>query len=293
MKRVTILRIPAYLPDWLYGALLRVKHKVASVPRPIRMPWGWFLAWKDHVSERVVRQHDFEVAEQEFVRRFLRPGMTVLDVGAHNGLYSVQASKAIGKSGRVIAFEPSPRERGRLKWNLRVNFCGNVRIEPCAVGSREGTAELFVTLNDSTGCNSLRPPHEEAGPTRPLTVPLTTLDAYLARNGVGRVDFVKLDIEGGELEVLKGAEALFSRRPRPVVMAEIATKRTQQWGYRSVEICTFLAERGYGWFSIGPGGDLSPCPPQDCYDDNLVAVPEEGSDRVADLIRRPSDKAAG
>jgi FkbM family methyltransferase len=84
--------------------------------------------------------------------------MTVLDVGAHNGFYTLLASKRVGPTGQVIAFEPSPRERQRLLSNLWINGCSNVIVEPVALADEDSVATLFVVSGAETGCNSLRPP---------------------------------------------------------------------------------------------------------------------------------------
>jgi FkbM family methyltransferase len=77
-------------------------------------------------------------------------GMTVLDVGAHNGFYTLLASKKVGPSGRVIAFEPSPRERQRLLSNLWINRCSNVIVEPVALAEEDSVATLFVVSGAET-----------------------------------------------------------------------------------------------------------------------------------------------
>ena len=84
--------------------------------------------------------------------------MIVLDIGAHHGFYTLLASRKVGKKGKVIAFEPSPRKRRKLIWHCRLNRTDNVWIESCALGSFDGEAELFLVKGKETGCNSLRPP---------------------------------------------------------------------------------------------------------------------------------------
>jgi FkbM family methyltransferase len=87
---------------------------------------------------------EFEVTEVRLLQKFLHPGMTVMDVGAHHGWYTLLASKHVGKRGKVIAFEPSPRECRRLEKHLRFNRCSNVHLERCAAGSEPGEADLFL-----------------------------------------------------------------------------------------------------------------------------------------------------
>lgn len=244
---------------------------------------GWWLVWNDAVSRRIHLYDDFEKEEQSFLSRFLRTGMTVLDIGAHHGFYTLLASKKVGPQGFVIAFEPSPRELRRLRWNLTLNRSRNVRLEPLALGSNEGMAELFVCLGQGTACNSLRPP-AVSEPIQPFLVPVTTLDSYLEKHLIHLVDFIKIDVEGAELEVLKGASGLLRSSSRPIIMCELADIRTGPWGYRSCEIYEFLEAHGYRWFSITLEGRLQPCPRKEKYHESLIAVPQENLAAVAAFV---------
>jgi len=247
----------------------------SSFPIPIHLPYGgWYIAWNDVIGRHLRLREGFEEGEQSFLQSFLQPGMAVLDCGAHHGLYTLLASKKVGPKGEVVAFEPSPRERWKLYWHVKMNRCPNVQIEPFALGSREGDARLFICLGQETGCNSLRPP-AVSEPTKPIQVAVTTLDGYWERFRIDVPDFIKLDIEGAELEALKGAVRLLSHRSRPFLMCELADIRTEPWGYRSREIYEFLSTWGYRWFSITPAGRLRPCPKKDRFNQNLVAAPEE------------------
>lgn len=242
---------------------------------PTRLPFGdWWIAYNDRHGDAILAGC-YENVERNFVGEFLRPEMTVLDIGAHQGLYTLLAARKVGPAGRVVAFEPSPRERQRLDLNVRLNRCANVRVEKIALGSSDGEADLFLVDGPQTGCNSLRPPNVME-PTKVLRVPVKTLDSCLNLRRIQRVDFIKMDVEGGEWEVLKGAVNLLERRPRPVILCEVQEVRTQPWGYRAKEVIEFLGCRQFSWFCLAPNGkpealDIR----QEEFDGNFLAVPQE------------------
>src|SRR5438105_2098667 len=225
---------------------LQWRKTISHIPRPVRLPFGaYFFRRNDSLG---INLPIFETRELAFAEWLLRPGMTVLDIGAHQGLYTLLASRRVGPSGRVFSFEPSPRERRALRLNLTMNFCNNVVIQALALGSEETTADLYVVDYYNTGYNSLRPPSVPE-PTSTVAVRVGTLDNWLAQEKIDRVDFIKLDVEGAELSVLKGARELLART-RPVLLVEIAQIRTAGWGYDAVEIVRFLENIGYLWFEI-------------------------------------------
>jgi FkbM family methyltransferase len=249
------------------------------------MPLGiWWLARPDHVSKPIL-EGSFESGEYSFVRNFLRPGMTVLDIGSHNGLYSLLASKLVGAGGRVVAFEPSPREQRALRLHLRINRCRNVSVEGLALSDSDSEVELFVVQEFATGCNSLRSPAKDVrSNVTPIRVRSARLDSWLAATGTVHVDFVKLDVEGAELAVLRGAESMLSRQPRPVILAEVQDTRTEPWGYRAIEIIEHLREREFEWFHLRENAAIEELDPgQREFDGNLIACPRES---LASFLQR-------
>jgi len=254
---------------------LRVRRFLPGIPLPIPLPFGaWFLARNDYMGGAEMHG-GFELAERAFVSRFLRAGMTALDIGAHHGLYTLLASKRVGPNGRVFAFEPSPRERKALRWNVGLNRCKNVVIEGLALGNEEGEGSLYVVQGHETGCNSLRPP-ALSGITWAAPVHVSSLDQWLATHKVKTVDFIKLDVEGGELSVLQGAQRLLESVPRPVILVEVQDIRTKPWGYPACEIIRYLSPKGYKWFSLTAEGAVVPLDERaETFDGNFVACPEE------------------
>lgn len=257
------------------AAGLYARNVFPKLPIPAPLPSGlWYLAWQNDLGNQFLAG-SFEELEYAFVGRFLKPGMVVLDIGANEGYYTVLASKCVGPRGRVVGFEPSPRERRRLKINLWINGCSNVQIEGIALSSAEGQSDLHVVEGGETGCNSLRPP-DVTGKTKTMQVAVTTLDQFLCRNTIERIDFIKMDIEGAELSALQGAARLLRTLPRPVLLIEVFEIRTRPWGYSARDIVKFISEADYLLYRLVGDGDLAFIDPgEDRLDANFIAVPKE------------------
>jgi FkbM family methyltransferase len=261
------------------------KRRFPSVPTLIRLPFGAWWVIRSSALDEILLGGGFETAEVQFVGKFVRPGMTVLDVGAHHGLYTLLAAKRVGKRGRVISFEPSPRERKRLKEHVRINWLSNVQVEGVALGSESGTALLYQVDGKEDFCNSLRKPTVKGGVTE-VQVRLISLDSFAAERDLAKIDFLKIDAEGAELGILKGAEKLLGSAGRPVLMCEAAGIRTESWGYSPIQIVSCLEERGFVTFTIGAGGRLEPLDKTNMQNDNIVAVPREKVEEVVGEINK-------
>ena len=253
----------------------RWERSLSKISLPARLPFGaWWVRRSDNLTKPLLT-NTFETAEISFVERFLQPGMTVLDLGAHHGIYTLLASKRVGSSGRVISFEPSPRERRALRLHLALNLCWNVTTQGLALGNEDAESDLFVVEDWAAGCNSLRPPDVPAA-TSVIRVHVVRLDDWLHNHRIDRVDFIKLDVEGGELAALQGATQMLERKPRPVILAEVQDVRTLPWGYPAREIIDHLRNKGYNWFRLARNGvaeelDLR----TNNFEGNFVACPEE------------------
>jgi FkbM family methyltransferase len=251
-------------------------------PLPVRLPFGGiWLAWNDIVGDLVFAK-EFELAEVALLSRLLLPGMTAIDIGAHHGYFTLLMSRQVRPHGRVIAFEPSPKERRRLRLHITLNRCANVQVEPYALGSATGTLLLHVVWGRASGSHSLRPPNV-AEYTTPVGVSVCTLDDYLSRHAIREIDFVKLDAEGAEMDIFLGARTLLTRRPRPVIMAEVGDLQTRPWGHVGRDVIEFLERLGYAWFGFACDGSLHEIQSDETYSEdshvavNLIAVPSERS----------------
>lgn len=262
----------------------RVRRIFPRMPIPLRLPFGaWWLAQESALDYELIH-NEFEQMEMKFVKKLLRRDMTVVDVGAHHGIYTLLAAKCVGWHGQVVAIEPSPRECVRLEKHLRLNRCSNVALVPCAAGENPGEAELFVVDGFNDWYNSLQPP-VTAEPVKTVRVPVRRLDDILSELEISKVDFIKMDVEGAELSVLYGALKLLNCKSRPAMLIEVQDVRTRQWSYAAREILQFLVRMDYQWFVIAAKGALLPIScEEESYDANLVALPAERAAEFLSLL---------
>jgi FkbM family methyltransferase len=223
---------------------------------------------------------EVDAGDLRFVWKLLKPGMTFLDVGANQGVYSVIAGKKVVPGGQVVAFEPSPREYRRLQLNCCLNGQRSTKTERLAVGVRCGSAAFFQVVAGDTSRNGLRPP-ASTDEVAEIAVRSTTLDSYMKDSGLHRVDLIKLDAEGGELDVIQGAEYTISQY-HPIFICEVLDIATKPWGYSARSIIEGLEARGYDWFSINENGSITRHLLLSTYPKvrNYVAIPQHKSAEV-------------
>lgn len=195
--------------------------------------------------------HEFN--EMRFLNTFLKPDMTFVDVGANQGEFTLFASKRV-PNGTVIAFEPMSLFYDRLVTNVALNKLDNVRC--LRVGLSDTSGEVPIYFNEDNALNheglaSLFPLGEREGGKEVIT--LTTLDAVVNTHGIDRVDFIKIDVEGSELPVLKGAESAL-RRFKPALMVELNDETASKAGYKVGDMVSWLQSLGYIPFQIAKRG---------------------------------------
>jgi FkbM family methyltransferase len=201
----------------------------------------------DSMTSYIVQeQGDWFEDEIKFVRELMRPGMRVIDVGANYGLYALSMAGKVGAEGHVWAFEPASSTAGFLKRSITHNEFGNVTVIQCALSSRTGTAKLG--LNRNSELNTLRP--ENGGMLEMEEVALTTLDRYTAEHGCERIDFVKLDAEGEESNIIRGGAAFFAKES-PLVMYEL-----EQGQITNHALIRQFEDLGYRPYRLVPGLNL-------------------------------------
>jgi FkbM family methyltransferase len=190
-------------------------------------------------------------AERGIMARLIKPGMTVVDVGANVGLYTLFMAGLVGPGGRVFAFEPDPDLAALLRDNCAANGASNVEAHPAALGSTAARLTLHrLTLN--SGENHLgsqgRTPFR-----RPVEVEVAAFDSLLP--GV-RPDFVKVDVQGWELNVLRGMEATL-RGSGARVYLEFWPDGLRRAGSEPEELYAFVLSLGFQFYACDDWRPLS------------------------------------
>jgi FkbM family methyltransferase len=243
--------------------------------------WGHRYQAVSLADYEIVRDGNPEVHEARLLERTLRPGMTILDVGANHGLFSLEAARHIGPTGRIHAFEPTPGVRDQLVVNLRSNgLDAMVEVIPAAVGAEEGTAK-FRVHHGMTALNTMAA-HDIVWLGRPIAadevieVPVLTLDDHAERSGLGFIDFLKIDVEGFELHVLRGGRGLLAARRVGVIMLEVGDGTCANAGIDPHDVLDELNGSGYDLFGIEPDGSIGERImrfPDDSFSANYLAMP--------------------
>ncbi|MEZ5425526.1 MAG: FkbM family methyltransferase [Pyrinomonadaceae bacterium] len=200
---------------------------------------------------------EYERAITEIIEKLIEPGDICLDIGANIGWFTTLFQKLVGENGAVHSFEPVPPTFKVLEENVKSNVNSRVvRINNVALGDREDEVSLHLFPDRSDGHASVSNFGETA--FEEFRCRQTTLDSYLTEKGISGVKFVKADIEGAELFMLRGAGLLFEQKIPPIFEIEMALDTTRGFGYLPNDIVDFMRQKGdFEFYAIEePNGGL-------------------------------------
>jgi FkbM family methyltransferase len=279
-------------------AIARVLHKGAMAARRIagrghetrvrRNGIAWQLDLREGIDFAIWLTGAFEPGTQRAYKKFIRSGGVALDIGANIGAHTLSLARAVGPTGKVYAFEPTDFAMEKLRRNLALNpdlekrvVCAQVMLMDRR-GAKAQPLYASWPLGDTRGVHALhRGRKKQSGKAR-----ATTLDAFLAKHRVGRVDFIKLDIDGFECSMLKGARRTL-KRWRPAMVLELSPHQLDEQGGSIEELTQILRKAGYALRQLGSGAEL----PLD--GGALRAFIPHGGGCNAAALPRPQLRAAG
>ena len=158
----------------------------------------------------------FEKQELKIFREQIRPGMTIVDIGANIGLYTLISGKRVGSSGKVFAFEPVQENFSFLQKNISANHLDNVIPLEMALAEEIGERIIYIA-KDNKGHHSLS---DDSGKNEGVKITTDTLDNILKRYGSPKIDLIKMDIEGAEVLALEGMRETIKNNPRIKIFTE-------------------------------------------------------------------------
>jgi FkbM family methyltransferase len=229
----------------------------------------FLLNTKDLIGWNIFVHGAYERETNRLLREHVKPDDVVVEVGANNGSETMLLGRLVGPAGRVHAFEPVPHVRQQLAVNVMLNELERqVCLCALALGEKEGEVVLHLMPRSAPNQGmSSKVAFDEA--REKLVVPQTTLDRWAAGAGLRRLDLLKMDIQGAELDLLRGGiETL--RRFRPILFTEADTLGA----YNLSDLWEMFRSLGYRVFNVRPGW-LEPLPaPQDLPRGNWIAFHE-------------------
>lgn len=237
-----------------------------------------YLAINARIAARDIASGRRWAPEIDLLGQFVRDGDTVIDVGGNHGLYTYHLSRLVGASGRVHTFEPLPPNLAILRYTVKTHCLGNVTVHSEACGEKSERATFCVPQN--RGVPELGAARQ-GGSGLAFDCQVVRLDDVVPPT----VNFLKIDVEGAELFVLRGAERML-RLCQPVILFE-AGNHTRDFGYDQQAVFEFLSAFGYRFLSGGFRGRA--LEPREGFTDieDYFCVPRQQSDHAG--LETPAD----
>lgn len=181
----------------------------------------------------------------EIIKKYVRPGNIVIDLGANIGLHTIVAAKQAGGSGRVYAFEPDPRNFNSLKRNVSLNGLLNIIVERLGVSNINGERDFYLDKQDFTMHSLHNPPGAKR---QQIKIKLVRLDDYFKNDS--RIDFIKIDVEGAEYGAVSGMLSLLQKNKTVKLLTEFNPPSLQHAGTQPAAYLELLTKNGFKLYEL-------------------------------------------
>ncbi len=237
------------------------EHFEAKVDSGIRLRFHL-----DSEVAKLIYCDSYELIERKFLKSFLRPADIFVDIGANIGLFSLIAANCVGPSGKIYAFEPTPKIYRRLLENVDLNGFNNIDCFQLALSDRKEMAPFNLSQDGHDAWNSFAPPIAGDSFYKEM-VHCETWDNFASQHALfGKVTMIKLDVEGWETHLLSGACHFLSRNDAPLLQVEFTDEAARSAGSSAKALYRTLEALGYRMYTFDPKKrKLCPDPIRDTY----------------------------
>lgn len=236
-----------------------------------------WVSFVDFIESQIYWQgvQEGDRGEIELLKSKLKPDFIFLDVGANIGVFAMLAAKRL-TSGRVYAFEPSQAHCDKFAMNVQLNDFKNIILNQCALSNKKTERKLFFPKSSNTGMASLYNIHSKMDVVLEEKIHTITLDEYFFGNRIERLDAIKIDVEGSELDVLEGGRLVIERF-RPQVFMEVNQEHLSHASRTLGELTDFWGSLNYSIFRIENNAGLTRILRSDEFNahQNIYCCPEE------------------
>lgn len=250
---------------WLFNRKLLTGGRY--IVKPLAGTFKIHVNTNNYIDSSIYYTGDYEPSLKIQFQRVIGNGTVILDIGANIGFHTLYFSELSGPAGTVVAFEPIESNFNALKENIRLNNSKNIIAVQTALGEKAETLNVYIDAgNTNPGAFSL---FEKRGSN--TEIPVAKGDDELARLNISHVDFIKVDVEGFEIPVLRGLMETI-KRCRPTIVFEYDRNYQRRYSFSDIEIFDLLKNCGYSFFLIKNGDTIPFSGTSELSSGNILAL---------------------
>jgi FkbM family methyltransferase len=276
LSRIVPLRIRIHLCRFIYNYN---NHKTLGLDwiidyQPIKdlEKLKILINTKEFCGWNILFLGQYELDTNKVLHDTVKDGMYVVEAGAHIGTETLLLASLVGTKGKVFAFEPNPVVRKRLGINILVNdFSNIVNISEIALGQRPENVSFFIK-NESVANQGLSSKYKYDDDVIEITVPQQRLDDWVFINKIPKIDFIKMDVQGSEIDILEGAKSTIQKY-RPIILTEAEDSMQSASAWTIEDLFIKIVSLNYSVFLINTDGSLNLLSHSSIRNGNWLAIP--------------------
>jgi FkbM family methyltransferase len=228
---------------FIYNIYIDLRRKIDGGRTVVKMIDGitYELCLDEVIDSSIYYEGCFEKDTTEAINKVCKEGFYVLDIGANVGCHTLRFAKIVGPKGKVIAFEPMPWARNKLKRNLELNNFSNVEVEKIGLSNT-------ISIKKASFRNSWSLSSKKNTNNIDVEIQFTTVDLYIKQKSITKIDLIKLDIDGYEFKVLQGALKSL-KLMKPIIIIELGVYTLKNVGDNIDDLVQFVSSLGYGFYN--------------------------------------------